>query len=246
MVTGKICHFPKRFFKQILFPSLGPRPHRVRGSAAQREKWKILHYLHSTTAAALCVNTLLGSSCFHFLHYITQTLCFFSLCANLDWRMDIPLFEVWENQRHDVVTRCNGEGPPCAVEFSSVSSNHVCLCFQNSKPLFAQKTESSVRRNCSQHSAAAEANNGTAEHFRNARCVLFVCSLVFWHLPQIFFNLFFVLLLKIIEGYKHQLQRRCCSQLSWPSGFCSLHLKEDVWNVHNKYVFMHLVSLASK
>ncbi len=32
----------------------------------------LLHYLHSA-AAARCVNTLLGNSCFHFLYCIRQT-----------------------------------------------------------------------------------------------------------------------------------------------------------------------------
>ena len=35
-----------------------PRPHRACSSAAQHEKWKFLHYLHSAAAAALCMNTL--------------------------------------------------------------------------------------------------------------------------------------------------------------------------------------------
>ncbi len=40
-----------------------PCPHRARSSTAQCKKWKIFHYLHS--AAAPCVNTLLGTSGFH-------------------------------------------------------------------------------------------------------------------------------------------------------------------------------------
>ncbi len=58
--------------------SLRPRPHRAHTSAAQRKKWKILHYLHSAAqlvaSAALYVNTQTDNSGFHLLHCIMQTL----------------------------------------------------------------------------------------------------------------------------------------------------------------------------
>ncbi len=53
------------------FCFLTPRPHRARSSA---KKWKIFHCLHCATAAASCVNTLLGNSCFYFSCCVTQTL----------------------------------------------------------------------------------------------------------------------------------------------------------------------------
>ena len=46
----------------------------MRSSAAQREKWRILYYLHSAAASACCINTLLSNSCFLLLHCVTQTL----------------------------------------------------------------------------------------------------------------------------------------------------------------------------
>ena len=52
-VRSRTCHN---------YPLVRPRPHRVRYSAAQCGKIKILHYLHSD---ALYVNTLTDNSGFH-------------------------------------------------------------------------------------------------------------------------------------------------------------------------------------
>ena len=52
-------------------------------SAAQRKIWKTFHYLHRAAALACCVNTLLDNNCFHYLHYVTQTLrCAYVLCVD--------------------------------------------------------------------------------------------------------------------------------------------------------------------
>ncbi len=38
-----------------------PHPHRARCSAAQRQKWKMFHYLHTAAASTCCVNTTVVS-----------------------------------------------------------------------------------------------------------------------------------------------------------------------------------------
>ncbi len=57
---------------------LTPRPHRARKQHAAQHCVKNGHplqYLFLHAAAALCMNTPLGNSCFHLLHCVTQTYC---------------------------------------------------------------------------------------------------------------------------------------------------------------------------
>ncbi len=84
---------------------LTPRPHRARSGAAQRKKWKIFHCLHCVATAAVCVNTLLDNSCFHFLRCVMQTLRYITRCIT-----------------HPVWTRCQCAHCLLPVETSAVFS----------------------------------------------------------------------------------------------------------------------------